>query len=316
MALIHLGVQLQAPGFVCVGSMTHLCFSCGDSKYLRSKSKYQESLKKKKNSSFRKQNYIQLIKVTGVKTPASTHSIPLRHHKAAVIGLLAESLAAGQKMLPEMHMMPFLDEKLPAMLPAVGEWRLSLFRAVDVFCNYSAAAFETIAVISQCNEILLRVALAFTNSLSFYLSTMLRLNSFLRRTLAGVLFSREELDQHGYSSCSGWPSSQTFRNNRSSPLCCRGERPARWLKSVQSALNALPGLCRRSRSVCVTMLALFHVAPSALLTLCSDLRPSVSTIMTLCGFIRSLLSTLQTVTGYSTKIVGIIWDLPSVTGSP
>lgn len=165
-------------------------------------------------------------------------------------------------MLPELlQMMLLLDEKLPTILPAVGEWRLSLFRAVAVLSNLSAAALEGVVVVSQCNEILLSIALAFTNSLALYISTMLRLNAFLRRTLAGVLSSREELDRQGHPSCSTWPSSQSSRGSSSCSV--------RWLKSV---LCAVPALCRCSRSICMT---LFHVAQSAMFTLCSDFRPGV-----------------------------------------
>lgn len=201
--------------------------------------------------------------------------------------------------------MLFLDEKLPTMLPAVGEWRLPLFRAMAVVCNCSAATLKAIVVVSRCNEILLSITLAFTHSLAFYLSTMLRLNALLRLTLAGVLSSHEELLDR--------PSSQTSRHSSCSPLCCGGGGSVRWLKS---ALRAVPALCRCSLSVCMAVLTLTHVALSALLTLWSDVRPSVSTIRTLCGCIRPLLSTLQTVTGYSTKVLGIIWDMSSLISSP
>lgn len=203
-------------------------------------------------------------------------------------------------------MMLFIDEKLPTMLPVFGEWRVPLFKAAAAFSNYSAAAIEAIVVVSQCNEILLSVALAFTNSLAFYLSTMLRLNAFLRLTLAGVRLSREELNQHGLSSRSTWPSSQTSRSSSCSPLRCGGGRSVRWLKS---ALHGVPALCRCSLSVCRTLI---HVALSALR---SDSRPSVSTIRTLCVCIRSLLSTLQTVTGYSAQVLGIVWDVSSLISS-
>ena len=184
------------------------------------------------------------------------------------------------------------------MLPVVGEWRLSLLRVVAVFYNFPAAAIEAIIVVSQCTEILLRTALAFINSLAFYFSTMLRLNTFLRQTLAGVLFSRE--GRHGHWSCSTWASSKSFRNNSCSALSCEGGRSERWWKS---ALHALPALCRRSLSVCVTVLALSAQS--------SNSGSRGSTIMTVCGCIRKLLSTLLTVTGYSTQVLGIIWDLSS-----
>lgn len=212
-------------------------------------------------------------------------------------------MAAAQTMLPEMlPMMLSRDVRLPTMVPVVGEWRLYLLRAVAVFCNYSATAIEAIVVVSQCTEMLLRIALAFINSLAFYFSTMLRLNTFLRQTLAGVLFSRE--GRHGHWSCSTWASSKSFRNNSCSPLSCEGGRTVRWLKSV---LHAVPALCRCSLSVCVTILALSAQS--------SNSGPTGS-IMTLCGCIRPLLSTLLTVTVYSTQVLGIIWDLSSLTSSP
>lgn len=174
---------------------------------------------------------------------------------------MLKDLAAAQRMLPELlQMMLLLDDKLPTILPAVGEWRLSLFRAFAVLSNLSAAALEGVVVVSQCNEILLSIALAFTNSLALYISTMLRLNAFLRRTLAGVLSSREELDRQGHPSCSTWPPSQSSRSSSCS---------VRWFKSV---LCAVPALCRCSRSVCMTLI---HAALSALFTLGSDFRPGV-----------------------------------------
>lgn len=197
------------------------------------------------------------------------------------------------------------------MLPMVGEWRLFLLRAMAVFCNYSAAACEAIVVVSQCNEILLRLALAFTSSLSFYLSTMLRLNALLKLMLAGVLFSQDELNQRGHFSCSTWPSSRAFRNSRS-PLCCGGGRSVKWNKSIRALVHAVPAICQWSWSVCVTILALVQAALSALSALCRNFRLTVSTIMTLCGCIRPILFTLQTVTGYSTQALSIVWDLSSL----
>lgn len=194
-------------------------------------------------------------------------------------------LAPAQRMLPEIfQMLLSLDEKLPAVLPVVGKWRLPLFKAVSAFCNYSAAALEAIVVVSQCSEILLSVALAFTRSLAFYLSTMLRLTAFLRLTLAGALHSREELDQRGRRGCSTWPSFDSCGGGG-------GGRTARYL-----VLHGVPALCRCSTSVCKT-----------LLSLCSDSTPG--------GSIRPLLSTLQTATSYSTQVLGIIWDLASVISS-
>lgn len=208
--------------------------------------------------------------------------------------------------------MLFLHEKLPTM-HAVGEWREPLFRAMAIVCNCSAATLKAIVVVSRCNEILLSITLAFTHSLAFYLSTMLRLNALLRLTLAGVLSSHEELLDRPSTNCSTWPSSQTSRHSSCSPLCCGGGGSVRWSKS---ALRAVPALCRCSLSVCIAVLTLTHVALSALLSLWSDFRPSVSTIRTLCGCIRPLLSTLQTVTGYSTKVLGIVWDMSSLISSP
>lgn len=175
-------------------------------------------------------------------------------------------------------------------LLVVGAWRLFLLRATSVLCNYPAAVCEAIVVVSEYNEILLKAALAFTNSLAFYLSVLLRLNAFLRRTLAGVLFSREDLDQHGRSSCSTWPSSPALRNNSCSPLLCGGRRSALWLKSVQAVLSAVPKLCRRSWSVCVAISDVIHVAASVLSALG---RPSVSTITAVCGCLRTVVTVFQ-----------------------
>lgn len=192
------------------------------------------------------------------------------------------------------------------MLFAVAAWRLFL-RAAAAFYVPSAAALEAIFVFSQYNDILLRMALAFTNILSFYLLTMLRLNSFLGLTLAGVLFSREELEQQRrHSVCSTWASSRTDRNS-CTLLCCGEQRPVTWLKPV---LRAVPALCRCSRSVCMSILALS--------TYCCIFRPSGSTVRTLCAFIRPLLnlSILQTLTAYSALVLGIVWDLSSLISSP
>lgn len=202
--------------------------------------------------------------------------------------------------------MLFLDENLPV----VRKWRLYLLRATAIFCNYSAAVLEAIVVVSQCNEILLKIALAFTNSFAFYLSTMLRLNAFLRLMLAGVLPSREEMDQHGQLNCSTWPSSRTFRYSSCSPLCCAEGTSG---KSVQSLLHAVLALCRRSPSICMTVIRL---APSAVPPPRSNITSTVSTIVTLCRCIRPVLSTLQTLTVNSTQVLGIVWDLSSLLNSP
>lgn len=178
------------------------------------------------------------------------------------------------------------------MLLADGAWRPLVRAAAAIF------------VVSQCSEIFLSVALAFTNSFALCLSALLRLNALLRRTLAGVLFSQVELDRR--SGCATWPPSQT---HGCAPLCCGGGGgggSVRWLKS---ALRGVPALCRCSLSVCVTVLELVHVALSVLLTPTRDFRPSVATIMLLCGCVRPLLSTLHTVTGYSAKILGTVWDV-------
>lgn len=254
-------------------------------------------------------------KITVVTTHADSFSIPLRRHKAAVFGFQVKDLAAAQTLPEKLQIMPFNDEKLPTMLAVAGEWRPSLSRAVAVFCTSSAAALEAIIVLNDCNEILLNIALGFTKSLVFCLSTMLRLNAFLRLTLAGVLLSHEEPDQHGHSLCFPWSSSQTFTTNSCTPLRCGGGRPANRLKSVRSLLLAVPAVCRCSLSVCKTILTLINVAQSALSALCRNSRNGVSTIMTLCGCIRPLVSTLQIVTGYSTQVLGIVWDVSSLISS-
>lgn len=200
-----------------------------------------------------------------------------------------------------LHMMVFLVGKPPTVLPGVGEWSVPLFGAAAAFCNYSAAVLKAVIVVSQCNEILLSTALAFTNSLAFYLSTMLRLNAFFRLTLTGVIFSQEELHQRGPT--------QTCRSSSRSPLCCVGGRTVSRLKS---ALHAVSAICCCLLSVCM---ALIHVAPMALSTLCRDFRPRVSTIRTLCGCTRALLSTLQTVTGFCTRILKTVCSVLSLISS-
>ncbi len=143
--------------------------------------------------------------------------------------------AAAERVLPEMlQMMVFLVGKPPTVLPGVGEWSVPLFGAAAAFCNYSAAVLKAVIVVSQCNEILLSTALAFTNSLAFYLSTMLRLNAFFRLTLAGVIFSREELHQRGLTQ-----TCRTCRSSSCSCLCCAGGRTVSWLKSALHAVSAI-----------------------------------------------------------------------------
>lgn len=177
------------------------------------------------------------------------------------------------------------------MLPVVGGWRLPLLRAVAVFCTCSTAACEAIVVISQCAEILLRSALALTNSVSLYLSTMLRLNALLRLALAGALFAREEPDQRRRSSCSTRPLSHTFGESCCSPLCW-GEGAS--VERLRSVLHAVPTACRSARSACAATLALVHVVASLL---CGDFRPTVSTMLTLCSCVRPVLFTL--LSGYT-----------------
>lgn len=176
--------------------------------------------------------------------------------------------------------MAFLNEALLIMLPVVGEWRLTFFRAMATFSDYSAATLEAIAAVCLCNEIFLSISLALTKTLVFYLSAMLKLNALLRLMLAEVLLS-QELDQ--CSSCTTSPSSQTSRLNSRG-----GGRCTRWWKL---ALHVLPVFCRLSCCVCTNVLALLHLVPSALLTLSRDFRPSICTILTMCGSIRPLLST-------------------------
>jgi len=140
----------------------------------------------------------------------------------------------------------------------VADWRRFLLGAAATFSHYSAAACEAIILISLSNEILLKAALVFTKSLALYLSIMLKLNAFLRLTMAGVLSSLEDSDRGACSSCSTWPSSQRPGNNSCSSLCCGGRRAVRWWKSVQAAMCVLPAICQHSLSVCVTILFLGH----------------------------------------------------------
>ena len=223
---------------------------------------------KHNGSRFNSQNFTQLRSVWWQHLLTVNQSLLHIIKQLWLVVLMLTDLAAAQRMLPELlQMMLLLDEKLPTVLPAVREWRLSLFRAVAVLSNLSAAALEAVVLVSQCNEILLSIALVFTNSLALYISTMLRLNAFLRRTLAGVLSSREQLDQQGHPSCSTWPSSQSSRSSSCS---------VRWLKSV---LRAVPALCHRTWSICMTLI---HVALSDLFTLCNNFRSSVFWLHRLC----------------------------------
>ena len=176
------------------------------------------------------------------------------------------------------------------MLPVLGEWRLTFFRAVTTFFEYSAATLETIAAVCLYNEIFLRFALALTNTLAFYLSAMLRLNALLRLMLAEVLLS-QELDRPS-------PSSRTSRLNSRGGGRCR-----RWWKLVR---HVLPVFCRLSWWACTNVLVLLPLVPTALLTLSRDFRPSMCTSLTMCGFIRLLLSSSWTGTAYSTKLLGVI----------
>ncbi|KAK2902280.1 hypothetical protein Q8A73_012026 [Channa argus] len=140
---------------------------------------------------------------------------------------------------------------------------------------------------------------------AFYLSTLLRLNAFLRLTLSGLRFSQEDVDQRRHSCCPTWPPSRNSVDDVCSPLCWGGETSVERVKFVQSILPAVPTLCRSARSVCATILAVILVAPSVL---CVSFRPSVSTVVMVCGGIRSVLFTLLTVTGYCTQLL----DLPSL----
>ncbi|KAI9527729.1 hypothetical protein NQZ68_027819 [Dissostichus eleginoides] len=124
------------------------------------------------------------------------------------------------------------------MLFVVGEWRTFFISAVASFRNYSAAALEDIIVVSQCSEILLKVALAFSNSLPFYLSTLLSLNAFLRLTLAGVVLSRRRQDQHGRSSCSTWAPSDLHLRSHSSQYHHTGRRERCSVVKVSAACRA------------------------------------------------------------------------------
>lgn len=204
-------------------------------------------------------------------------------------------------MLPLMlQMMLFLDDKLPV----VRDCRLGLLRAAALFCSCSTATFEAAVVVSLCTETLLKAALALTHTVAFSLSTMLRLNAFLRLTLACVLPSQEKLNPHGHLSSSTWPSSQTF--SILSLLCCGGRMSMNWFMSVQSVL---PALCQGLLTVCPTVSALIHLASTALSPLCRHIRTAVTSIVILCGCVRLLISALKTLTVYSAKVLCIVWDL-------
>lgn len=151
------------------------------------------------------------------------------------------------------------------MPPMLSEWILPLFKAMLVFCNYSAAAVEAMVVVSCCNEVLLSVALAFTNIFACGLSVMLRLNIIFRLMLTAVLTSQEKLPRGMDFSSS--PSSQVSKLDSRSPVCCGAGRGWwRW----KPTLCVVPALCLCSLSVWKTGMALIHVAVSTLLTLCSS----------------------------------------------
>ncbi|TNN55581.1 hypothetical protein EYF80_034178 [Liparis tanakae] len=216
--------------------------------------------------------------------------------------MLLKDWTAAQRTLRTMFS---LDGRLPTRLLVLGAWRLHLLSAVAILCNYSVAALEALVVVSHCNEILLRIALAFTKSVAFYLSSMLRLNAFLRLTLAGVLSSRGGPDRRRHSTCSTCASSNTVGNDSSSPSCSGGGRAARWLTS---ALHATPALCRCSRSVGAVV--------SSMSAWRGRFSSTVSTLRTLCRCVRPLLSTFQVGIGYSAQVLGIVWDLSSLISKP
>lgn len=186
-----------------------------------------------------------------------------------------------------LHAMFCLHEKLLTTLPVLGQWRLFLLKATTTFHNYSTSACEAIIVVSFCNEILLKTALAVNRNVAFYLSVMLQLNTIVRRRLAGVLLSREDLDQRDCSSCSTWPSLHTFSFP---PFRCGGRRSAERLKATKAVLRVVPALCRLSLSLCTMSFALIHVAASVLPSLCSRVRLCMSTVRALCGTISPLVS--------------------------
>ncbi|KAK2837465.1 hypothetical protein Q5P01_014677 [Channa striata] len=150
---------------------------------------------------------------------------------------------------------------------------------------------------------------------AFYLSALLRLNAFLRLTLSGVSGARRppreeedvDVDQRRHSCCSTRPRplSRTSGDDVCSPVCWGGDTGAERVKLVRLVLPVVPTLCRGAVSVCSTVVALIHVAPSVL---CANLRPGVSTAVTVCGCIRPVLFTVLTVTGYCTQLL----DLPSL----
>lgn len=139
------------------------------------------------------------------------------------------------------------------MLAVVGEWVPSLSRVVTFLHDCSTAACEALVVICRCNEILLKSALGFTNSVALYLSAMLRLNASLRLALAGVLFSRGKPDPRRRSSCCTWPSSCAFGESGCSALCWGGGRPVKQRKAIRVVLHAVTELCRYVTFVCSTI---------------------------------------------------------------
>lgn len=182
-------------------------------------------------------------------------------------------------------MMFFTHEKLPTAITKLGEWRLFLLQVMTIFYHHSTAACEAFVVWSTCNEILLKTALALTNSVACHLAIMLKLNAWVRLMLTRMLLSKEDLDRCECSSCSTWLPSQPIRKSS-----CRRRGAARRLESAQEALRALPAICQRWVCVCV---GLFHTARSVPSGLCRKIRLVVFIVTVLWRCMRPLVTVFQ-----------------------
>lgn len=147
-----------------------------------------------------------------------------------------------------------------------------------VVCNYSVAVCEAVFALSVCGELILKTALVLIHILATCLSVLLKLNTFLKVTLAGVIFSRGDSDQRDCANCSTWPSAE---NSDSCSLLCRKKRAIQRLQSLQTALHVLPAIYQHLLHVSVTILPVLHVA---LPVLFNNIRSFFSTILALLDY--------------------------------
>lgn len=152
----------------------------------------------------------------------------------------------------------------------LSEWRLKAMAAV---CDCSVSVCEAVFALSVCGELLLKTALVLVHILAVYLSVLLKLNAFLKVTLAGVIFPRGSSDQ---TDCSMWISSE---NSDSCSFLGRKKRAVRWLQTLQAALYVLPAVCQHLLRVSVTVLPVLHAALPVPLALFNNFRPIFSSVL-------------------------------------